>query len=131
GRESAGLRLDARLAQLRRAQQAADLVGVKGGSCHVSLLAGPSLARAPGAGDAREARAARHAEVAAAPGVALDVDSFALDAQHVEGIRFSPRSHRRGGAGLHYERRILADRIAPRGVADMARVQMPGEQDVG
>src|SRR5919197_1423998 len=88
-----------------------------------------SLARAPGAGSTREARAARHAEIAPVPGETLDLDAARLDAQQVERIRFAAPAHRRRGTRLHDERRIGADRVARGGVADVARVQMASEQE--
>src|SRR5260221_5388831 len=88
-----------------------------------------SLAFLPAGGRAREAGALRRREIAAGPAKALHAHFLRLDVQDVEGIGLAAPAHRGSGAGLHYERGVIADLVPRGGVAGVGRVLIASEQD--
>ncbi len=60
----------------------------------------------------------------------FDANLGALDMQHVERIRLSPRPRGSRGTGLHQQRAVSSDRATARRLGNVCDVRVTGETDV-
>ena len=62
--------------------------------------------------------------------MAFDGYAGGTGANDVEGIRFASATRGGRGAGLYYQCGVVRDTVARVGVTGMARMQMPGQQQI-